>query len=120
MEAQFVRGKDPKQTLDIGISSILWNFNFEDFENFPDQTGVVILDDTSNQKNLELIKYLDSLRKKQPPVKSRDDEYGEFRLYLTEIGPLLIVDNGYDLMYVCHESSLPEIEKKVGGIENES
>jgi hypothetical protein len=107
MKAQFVRGKDPKDTLRIGIESILWNANLEEDLSFD---GVVYLVDDMNQSDEELYEMLKHLIEFGSIIKKEDDRI----LYKTELGPIISEENDYGAGYFCHISSLPEIEKRLG------
>ena len=116
MRAQFVRGeKDPFKTLRIGhyqvLAQILWDAE-------PDSDGdlsgedICYLDDGENQNDPELLELLDKWIKE-------GDRLEEIRLekvlYLTEVGPILTVDNGdYNPSYFAHRETKEEIEKILG------
>lgn len=106
MRAQFVRGKDPKNTLRIGIEAILWNADFE--EGVPDD--IVFLYDNMNQADEEVFKMLKYFTDLGDIIKEGEDKV----LYQTELGLILKDKGDYGDGYFCHISSLPEIEKRLG------
>jgi hypothetical protein len=106
MKAKFIRGKDPKDTLRIGIEAILWNADL--WEGTPKE--VVYLYDEMNQHDEELYKLLKYFIKLGNKIKEEEDRI----LYRTELGPILTEESDVGLGYFCHISSLSEIEKRLG------
>lgn len=107
MKAQFVKGGDPKDTLRIGIESILWNANLAEDLSF---NGVIYLVDDMNQTDEKLYKILKKIIKLGNKIK----EEGDRILYKTELGFILSEESDYGNGYFCHISALPEIEKRLG------
>jgi hypothetical protein len=106
MRAQFVKGKDPKNTLRIGIEAILWNADLE--EGTPED--VEFLYDSMNQADEELYKMLKYFIDLGDVIR---EEAGR-TLYQTELGLILKDESDYGSGYFCHASSLSEIEKRLG------
>jgi hypothetical protein len=116
MKAHFVRGeKDPFKTLRIGhyqvLAQILWNAE-------PNEDGdisgenVIYLDDGENQNDPELLDMIDNWIKDGDKLEEIPEEKS---LYLTEIGPILKVENGdYNASYFVHTETKEEIEKILG------
>lgn len=107
MKAQFVRGEDPKNTLRIGIESILWNVNLAEDLSFNE---VIYLVDDMNQTDEKLYKMIKKIIKLGNKIKKEGDRI----LYKTELGFILSEESDYGFGYFCHVSSLPEIEKRLG------
>lgn len=106
MRAQFVKGEISKNTLRIGVESILWNADL--MENTPDE--VIYLYDEMNQFDNELYSMIKHFTELGDKIKDNDDR----TLYKTELGLILMDHGDYGDGYFCHISSLPEIEKRLG------
>lgn len=107
MRAQFVRGKDPKNTLRIGIEAILWNANLD--EGVPEE--VEYLYDDMNRADDELYELIKHSMNLGEIIREEEDNK---TLYKTELGLILKHEGDYGSGYFCHISDLPEIEKRLG------